>query len=240
METISTAAYDRGWQSQWDDMKKYGPFSRHLRRIIQQIIRPLEFQSVLDVGCGQGSLMQELQAEFPRITPYGIDLSASAVELARERVSGGCFRVMDITKGSLDEKYDLVVCSEVLEHLPDDMTALQNLRKMTGKYLLISAPQGRMREFERQYGHVRNYAAGELTDKIERSGFAVESVVEWGFPFYSPLYRDFLEVTGSKGTTGEFGAVRKLISNAIYYLFLLNSSRRGDEIFVLAQPVAGS
>ena len=237
METMPAVAYDQGWQSKWDDMKKYGPFSRHLRRIIKKIIRPLEFQSVLDVGCGQGSLLQELQAEFPRVKPYGIDLSASAIELARERVSGGRFCVLDITAESLEQKCDLVICSEVLEHIPDDITALQNLRKMTLKYLLISTPQGRMRGFERQYGHVRNYAAGELVSKIEASGFEVASIVEWGFPFYSPLYRDFLELTGSKGTTGEFGPGRKVLSNLIYYLFKLNSSRRGDEIFVLAKAI---
>lgn len=240
METMSTVAYDEGWQSKWDDMKKHGPFSRHLRRIVKQIIRPLNFESVLDVGCGQGSLLQELQAEFPRIKPYGIDLSASAVELARRRVPAGRFRVMNITEKSFEEKYDLVICSEVLEHILDDITALQNLRRMTRRYLLISTPQGRMRRFEKQYGHVRNYAPGELVKKLEGEGFMILSVLEWGFPFYSPLYRDFLEATGSKGTTGEFGAMRKLVSHAIYCLFLLNSSRRGDEIFVLAQPVASS
>jgi len=235
MERMSTIAYDQGWESGWDDMKKYGPFSRHLRRIIKQIIRPLEFESVLDVGCGQGSFLVELQAEFPGIKPCGIDLSSSAVKLARERVPGGRFAVMDITEQALHEKCDLVVCSEVLEHIPDDITALQNLRKMTGKYLVVSTPQGRMRRFEKQVGHVRNYAHGELVKKLEMSDFVILSVVEWGFPFYSPLYRNVLEFTGSKGTTGEFGQARRLISSLIYFLFLLNSSSRGDEIFVLAQ-----
>jgi SAM-dependent methyltransferase len=234
METMSTVAYDQGWQSKWDDMKKYGPFSRHLRRIIKRMIRPLEFESVLDVGCGQGSFLEELQVEFPGIKPRGVDLSPSAVKLACERVPGGRFAVLDITEHALDEKCDLVVCSEVLEHIPDDLTALQNLRKMTRKYLLVSTPQGRMRTFEAQVGHVRNYAPGELVNKIKSSGFTVLSVVEWGFPFYSPLYRNFLDLTGSKGTTGEFGPFRKFIATLIYALFSLNSSKRGDEIFVLA------
>jgi len=232
---MSAAAYDQGWESGWDDMKKYGPFSRHLRRIIKQIIRPLEFESVLDVGCGQGSFLEELRAEFLGIKPRGIDLSPSAVKLARERVPDGRFAVIDITEQALDEKCDLVVCSEVLEHIPDDITALQNLRKMTGKYLVVSTPQGRMRRFEKQVGHVRNYAPGELVKKLETSGFVILSVVEWGFPFYSPLYRNFLDLTGSKGTTGEFGPFRKLIAKLIYALFSLNSSKRGDEIFVLAE-----
>jgi SAM-dependent methyltransferase len=235
MDALSAELYDKAWDSQWDDMKKYGPFSRHLRRIIKNMIRPLAFESVLDVGCGQGSFLQELQAEFPNIKPYGIDISSSGVELARKRVFGGRFCVLDITEKVLDEKCDLVVCSEVLEHIPDDIGALRNLRKMTSKYLVVSTPQGRMRRFEEQVGHVRNYAPGELVKKIEFSGFTTLSVVEWGFPFYSPLYRNFLDPTNSKGTTGEFGAMRKLIAKSIYVLFLLNSYKRGDEIFVLAK-----
>lgn len=235
MQNLSTAAYDEGWQSKWDDMKNYGPFSRHLRRLIKEMIRPLEFRSVLDVGCGQGAFLQELQSEFPHIRPSGIDISASAVKLARERVRGGRFSVLDVTHEYWDEKCDLVVCSEVLEHISDDMLALRNLRKMTGKYLLVSTPQGRMRAFERQVGHVRNYAPGELVDKMTQSGFMVRSVVQWGFPFYSPLYRNFLDLSGSRGTTGKFGPMRKLLARLIYLVFLLNSSRRGDEIVVLAE-----
>jgi SAM-dependent methyltransferase len=234
MQTISHAAYDEGWQFKWDDMKRYGPFSRHLRRILKEMIRPLKFVSVLDVGCGQGSFLEELQSEFPHIKPFGIDISSSAVELARKRVPEGRFAVLDIADKVFDEKCDLVVCSEVLEHIPDDLGTLRNLRKITGKYLLISTPQGRMRQFETQVGHVRNYAPGELINKVESTGFNVLSVVEWGFPFYSPLYRNFLDLTGSKGTTGEFGSVRKLVAKMIYLLFSLNSSKRGDEIFVLA------
>ena len=131
MQKMPTADYDRGWEFKWDDMKKYGPFSRHLRRIMKNMIRPLKFESVLDVGCGQGSLLQELQSEFPNIKPYGIDVSSAAIELARKRVPSGRFYVFDITDSSLDERCDLVVCSEVLEHIPDDLLALHNLQKMT-------------------------------------------------------------------------------------------------------------
>jgi SAM-dependent methyltransferase len=236
MDVMSKAAYDQGWELKWDDMKKYGPFSRHVRRILINMIRPLDVTSTLDVGCGQGSLLTELKMEFPHLEPFGIDISTAAVELARRRVPDGEFWVMDIERDAPNKKCDLVICSEVLEHIPNDNIALRNLKGMTGKYLVISTPQGRMRNFEKQVGHVRNYAPGELIKKLEANGFTIVSVVEWGFPFYSPLYRNFLDLTGSKGTTGEFGLARKLISSLIYLLFMLNSSRRGDEIFVLARP----
>ena len=230
--------YERIWTSQRDDMKRYGPFSRHYRRIVRALIHPLKFSSVLDVGCGQGSLLAELCTEYPHLRPNGIDISPSAIELARQKVPKGRFWALDITRGHLEEKFDLVVCSEVLEHIPDDVAALGNLAHMTGKYLIITTVQGRMRRFEEKVGHVRNYRPGELVEKVIQSGFRVIKVVEWGFPFYSPLYRDFLDLMGGKGTTGEFGPIRKSIASGIYYLFMLNSARRGDEVFVLAEPDA--
>jgi SAM-dependent methyltransferase len=236
MEAMSTSSYDHGWETKWDDMKKYGPFSRHIRRVLKRIIGPLRFDSVLDVGCGQGSLLEELRLEFPQIKPNGIDISKAAVELARKRVPDGRFWALDIARIALEEKFDLVICSEVLEHIPDDKAVLKNLIKMVNKYLVISSPQGFMRRFEQDVGHVRNYAPGELVQKLKNAGFNIITVVEWGFPFYSPLYRNLLEFLGGKGTGGTFGGGRKVISFLLYYLFLLNSSKRGDEIFVLAEP----
>ncbi len=236
MAEMSVAKYDHGWETKWDDMKTYGPFSRHLRRLMKQVLRSVYFETVLDVGCGQGSFLTELCAEFPRIRPNGCDISPAAIELARQKIPHGTFSLLDIGKEHLREQFDLVVCSEVLEHITDDMTALGNLAKMTRKYLLVSAPQGRMRRFEIEVGHVRNYTSGELIQKVEKSGFRAIKTIEWGFPFYSPIYRDLLELTGSKGSTGRFGIFRKALSGIIYLVFTLNSSTRGDEILILAQP----
>ena len=38
--------YDEGWDK-WDDMKQYGPMSRHTRRLIWNLIGNLQYQSVL-------------------------------------------------------------------------------------------------------------------------------------------------------------------------------------------------
>jgi SAM-dependent methyltransferase len=235
--TVATFDYDNGWDSKWDDMKKYGPMSRHVRRIIKKLARGLTFESVMDVGCGQGSLLMDLMAEFPHIRPAGTDISSAAVDLARGKVPSGEFHVLDLVHDHVDRKYDLVICSEVVEHIENDVAAMRNLRAMTGGHLIINTVQGRMRRFEaEEVGHVRNYAKGELAAKLEQAGFEVVRVVEFGFPFYSPLYRDVLELTDSKGTTGEFGPGRRFLATALYYLFHLNMTTRGDEIFIVARP----
>jgi SAM-dependent methyltransferase len=237
MAAMTAADYDVGWATQWDDMKEYGPFSRHLRRLLVSTIRPLAFTSVLDIGCGQGALLTTLRSEFPHIEPHGVDISPVAVELARKRVPDGRFWVLDTVKDRLNEKFDLVVCSEVIEHIPDDRQTLSNIAAMTGKYLVLSTVQGRIRRFEsEQIGHIHAYAPGEVVQKIEASGFKVISVRQWGFPFYSPLYRNVLEFIDAKGTSGAFGTGRKVLSHLLYALFLFNSSKRGDEIIVLAEP----
>ncbi len=228
--------YDSAWDTKWDDMKRYGPMSRHVRRYIKKLIKPLEFQSVLDVGCGQGSLLQELMRIYPHIEPHGVDISAAAVEHARRRVPHGTFGTLDLVHENTGRTYDLIICSEVVEHIEDDVSAFRNLRAMCGKYIVVTTVQGRMRKFEpEQVGHVRNYKRGELEAKMRAAGFEIMKSVDWGFPLYSPLYRDLLDMTGSKGTTGEFGPTRKFIATALYYAFFLNLPIWGDEIFVLAR-----
>jgi SAM-dependent methyltransferase len=226
--------YDEGWD-QWDDMKRYGPMSRHTRRLIWSFIGKLRYNSVLDVGCGQGSPLEEIAHRRPGVELAGVDFSPRAVELARLRMPNAIFSVLDLTKETLDKKYDLIICTDVLEHIPDDLAALRNMREMCGRWCLVSTIQGRMRDYELHMGHVRNYRRGELRAKIEDAGFVVRRQVDWGFPLYSPLYREVLRYFPPSATTGKFGFKRRAFSLALYYLFLLNASKLGDYVFCLAE-----
>lgn len=232
---MKASDYDNFWSNDWDDMKRYGPFARHLRRLMLTVIQPLPFESVLDVSCGQGALLTEIAARFPHAQLSGTELSAAALTLTQRRVPQGKFWPLDLEQAQLAQQFDLVICSEVLEHINDDVAAIQHLAAMTRRYLLVSVPQGRMRSQEpAAFGHVRNYARGELAQKLARAQLRVVRTIEWGFPFYSPLYRDLMNLTGGKGTTGRYNAGQKIVAQLVYGLFKLNSARRGDELIVLA------
>jgi hypothetical protein len=95
--------------------------------------------------------------------------------------------------------------------------------------------QGRMRPSEVRVGHLRNYTRPGLEEKMRHAGFAIERVVEWGFPFYSPLYRSAIEHIGGQTAKIGYGKKQRFIASVLYQLYRLNSSHRGDVLMILGK-----
>ncbi|MFL2770839.1 MAG: class I SAM-dependent methyltransferase [Rhodospirillaceae bacterium] len=233
---LDAPAYDDLWAAGWDDTRLYGPMARHSRRIVKVLCADLSPCSILDVGCGEGSMLKTLMSIHTGAKCTGVEISEKAIHLAKHALPRASFRYCDITIESLDETFDLVVSADVVEHIEEDTKAIKNMVAMTqpGGRIIISTLQGRMRKFEKQVGHVRNYAPGELEEKLKAAGVSIEQVITWGWPFYSPLYRNLLDILGNRGTIGNFGPIRKLICHLLYVLFLFNRSTKGDYLFVRA------
>lgn len=238
--TMSAEWYDQLWAAEWMDYSRFGPTRRHVRNIVHTLIAPLTFASVLDVGCGEGSLLAEIHQLRPGISLAGTDVSMRALTLARSLLPQGSYSILDLEHAALPLSADLTICAEVLEHIEDDATAIANLAVMTRRYLVVVVPQGRMRDFERgDVGHVRNYSRELLSQRLEAGGFAPLAVVEWGFPFFSPLYRDFLDRLPGGTVKGKMGRRKKLVAELLYQLFKLNAWDRGDKLVILAERRAG-
>jgi SAM-dependent methyltransferase len=230
-----TADYEDLWSGCWGHMQDLGPVHRHMRRLIVDLVRPLRPRSVLDVGCGNGANLLALQTALGIEDMMGIDLSEAAVEVASKRLRGE-FRVLDIeVEPPLDRQFDLVLSNQVIEHLHDDDAFLAKLRAMCAGYCLIGTMQGRMRKSEVHIGHLRNYTTPGLQEKVRRAGFTVERTVGWGFPFYSPLYRSAIEYIGGNAAQHRYDRKDRIIAGALYQLYRLNSSRRGDVLMILAR-----
>lgn len=219
-----------------DDMRQYGPMARHVRRLIFQVIGDLSFGSILDVSCGGGELLSEMAMRYPAVELAGTEYSRRRLEAAAQRIPRERLYQLDLVTEALNRQFDLVVCSEVLEHIADDHAAIANLRRMTRRYLLVTTIQGPFYEYERQsVGHVRSYTRADLEGKIQEAGFRIVRTIEWGWPFYSPIYRGLLALMQARGTTGTYGTFRKLVAWVLYVIFLLNSHQCGDELVVLAE-----
>lgn len=231
--------YEGIWKGVWGDMQKYGPVHRHHRRIFSRMFEKIpekEIRTIADIGCGEGSNLAFLKTQFPNAKLYGFDVSQTALDSACKHIDAE-FSILDIQAETPNIKFDLVFCSDVIEHLENDTAAIQNIKKITGKYAMIATIQGRMRRNERSIGHVRNYKYGELRQKVEAAGFNVMRMIEWGFPLYSPLFRDVIGMfpSSEQYSYGSYTLFKKFISHVLYLLFMLNRENKGDVIFILSR-----
>lgn len=106
--------------------------------IADRIAADITPRRVLDAGCAMGLLVEALVAR--EIDAHGVDISDYAIAQAAPALAGRC-RVGSLTT-TLDAQYDLIVCIEVLEHMPagEAQTALTNICAHAPDILFSSSP----------------------------------------------------------------------------------------------------
>jgi 2-polyprenyl-3-methyl-5-hydroxy-6-metoxy-1,4-benzoquinol methylase len=98
--------------------------------------------SILDAGCGEGFGVHDLAERDASLDLTGIDLDEDAVAYAEARFG----EVASFDQGSIldlpygDDTRDLVLCSEVLEHLADPGAAIAELKRVARTHVLITVP----------------------------------------------------------------------------------------------------
>lgn len=118
-----------------------------VRRLIERfydkvgsIVGPLNPETVLDAGCGEGETIERLDGQLSgSIT--GVDLNQESVEFAAGRIPAGSFQVADLTALPFEDgSFDLVLCLEVLEHIPEPSLALAELARVCRGDIVVSVP----------------------------------------------------------------------------------------------------
>ncbi|WP_444907741.1 class I SAM-dependent methyltransferase [Microbulbifer sp. SSSA008] len=148
-------------------------------------------QKVLDLGCGEGRHSIHLMIT-DEVDVYGIDLCFDDVRTASERAEP--FRSPEHSKGRLqfgvanglqlpfaDGSFDVVICSEVLEHIPDYKSVLAEINRVLKPSGIFAAtvpaffPEWVCWKLSDEYhqvegGHIRIFRERELREDIERLG----------------------------------------------------------------------
>jgi len=156
--------------------------------ILKEEIENLEFDSILDIGCGDGYLLNHLNTEARKI---GVDLSEKAVQFARAFSNGADFAVEDIF--NITDRYGLVSLIEVLEHIPDELVEKFMMHALSlvedEGFFVISVPTTSVplnRKHYRHYDedllsrHVESFAELKLLKEIRayRTGGVLKFVLK--------------------------------------------------------------
>lgn len=137
---------------------------------------------VLEVGCGTGVVLAQLERSCPAGRVVGMDLYHNGLVHARRRTK--CPLVQgDIHHLPFAPGFHLVGIFDVLEHIPDDRAILSRLFELTlpGGAVLLTVPahQSLWSYFDEAAFHCRRYEAAQLRERLTSAGFVVEHLTEF-------------------------------------------------------------
>ena len=129
------------------NLKKFRTANPIAGRLIDRLYREVaavaaagEATSLLDAGCGEGEALARLGEWVPERTA-AVDLDPDAVAFTQNRLPE-----VDVSRHSIDElpfedaSFDLVLCLEALEHVPEPGVALAELARVCSGRIVLSVP----------------------------------------------------------------------------------------------------
>ncbi len=145
---------------------------------------------VLDAGCGLGRHLRHL-ARMPGLKIFGIDKNAWALRETAKSLDAMpdaqskdyLVSIADINRLPFaDASFDCIICSEVLEHIPDHEQAIRELDRILKPHgtLVVSVPRFFAERicwlisrdyYNEEGGHIRIYKKKHLHDMLTRHGF---------------------------------------------------------------------
>ena len=121
-----------------------GRFHQTLATLVEAVLaerRTDDAAQVLEVGCGEGFVTNYLSKRFSSARFTGLEVRREALSFAKKSgeranwLQGDAFQLP-----FRDHSVPVVVCAEVLEHLPDAQAALAEMRRVCSGTLILSVP----------------------------------------------------------------------------------------------------
>ena len=177
LETIETEDH-KYWTERRISQSYYSQY--YIYKFCRKLVKKENLKSVMDIGCGFAVKLMELI--YPICNEvYGID---------QERIIQFCVKNFGLRtfltdnvenpKINLDKKFDLIICSDIIEHLFNPDSLLSYIKRFSHKntFVVISTPErdilrGRNCDFSPKKAHVREWNLIEFKNYLENRGFKV-------------------------------------------------------------------
>ena len=183
-------------------VSKYLDSDFHQRRLncTLELIRNLdsaESLKLLDLGCGEGHFTDKIKKTFQKYDVYGLDYSITSIDYANSNFNGIDFIVANAYDPPYDDDYfDIIVCNNIWEHVPDPLTLLRAVSRIlkTDGLLIISTPSryrlvnllracsGKEISFMSNL-HVTEYTIGQIKEQLKFGGYKIRKI-------YSPSIKE--------------------------------------------------
>ena len=224
--------YERLWRSGWKESRKQpGVSHRTRRRLVLSCLRRLHRPNVslLDIGCGDGSLLAAIHKTGLEVQLLaGTDLSAEALKIARTNVPQAQLFQCDPGKASIPirQRFDIVTCCEVLEHVPDYEAAVRHIFEVLhpGGRALITVPHS-MKYWgphDEAVHHIRRFEKKDLCETLQAEGFRIERAFTWGGVLYDLYYRFLLNRINPQRTFQSKSVLQRAVHCILYRLFFID------------------
>lgn len=152
----------------------------HVYQYAQTLIRTKHLRSVLDIGCGPATkLISMIEPNAPLVV--GID-QPTTIEFCRRKYATGEFYSDNFEAPTLklDHRFDLIICSDVIEHLeqPDQLLSYIQRFATPNSLILISTPDrartwGEDCLYSPKPEHIREWTGKEFADYLCSRGFDI-------------------------------------------------------------------
>ncbi|QHT72210.1 class I SAM-dependent methyltransferase [Rhodocytophaga rosea] len=182
MTTLSTqvqSAYEKQYEDNQAEWREMGARKKALN--ILELTQGLKFRSVLEVGAGDGSILQQLSEHRFADELYAVEISGSALQRIQHR------NISQLKQSVLFDGYtipfennsfDLVILSHVLEHVEFERRLLRELMRVA-PVQLIEVPKDYRFGVDKKvkhflsYGHINMYTPSSLRFLLKSEGFTI-------------------------------------------------------------------
>lgn len=182
-------------------------------------ISPLN--QVVEIGCATGELLNQFLNDKD-LKKAGIDISDENIKYAQSFFENIDFKSIDYRDyfNANKEKIDIVILSDILEHVEDDVEMLK-ISGQNSKYVLLNMPVEKVPEYkDRVYGiddiegHLRAYSVKDTEDLIDQAGL---KVVDFEVRNYvlEPVFKDYLLKKIIKNNASKADAIEKYLHEVL-------------------------
>lgn len=221
------------YEQTYHEMEERYWWFRGRRDVIMRLMRDVSSDAaVLEVGCSGGVLLHDLwERGFRHLA--GIDISSNAVLRCRTRGLDGVQQADARALPFPDETFDMVIASDILEHLPDADRAVAEWRRVlkSGGQLIVFVPayQWLWSRHDEMNNHVKRYSHRELVACMHRQQMTILRSGFWNSVLVTPiacvrlLQKMMPARFRSRAMSGDLAAIPAWLNAALEALLVLEN-----------------